>query len=431
VNHLFIKIKGIFNNEIIYIASDILIKAISFITLPLFVSVMSTEDFGQFTLYQTYISLFAIFFGLNVYSGIVRYYVEMENEKKYLTTAIWIVILFGFIGSTITITIESYFHILKIPINVLYVICLCAVFSGLINIGLENIRAMLKASLYGFFSLLLSLFSTILGLILVYSMNTELGYWRLISITIPTVLIALILMFGIVKRDRFTFKKETAKYLLIYSLPLIPYALSTTIIAQINRVFLADIGLSEVGIFSFASNLAMIMYVIAISLNRAYQPYLFRALRDGIDSKSRLYQNIGLFYIFYIGFIFCNEILIWIFGNEEYLGAASVIPIIILGYGYFFMYSLVVNYFYYYKRNIMISFFSIISAVIILILNAVLIPLYGYNGAAWATVLAYFSLFVFSLTYAKRRLKINIFSAKQIVAFQIMLFVPFIIKVLI
>jgi O-antigen/teichoic acid export membrane protein len=425
------KFKSLLTNEMVYVTADILIKAIAFISLPFFVNVMSTSDFGEFSLYQTYISLFGIFFGLNVSSGIVRYYVEKENQKKYLTTLVWLVLGCGFIFSIITIVVESNFPIIGVPIKALYIICICAIFQNLMSIGLENIRAVLNAPLYGLYSLLSSVMSTSLGLVLVYTMQSELGYWRLISTMVSIVILGGLLTIGIIRRDGFTFKKETARYLLAYSLPLIPYNLSTTIIAQINIIFLADIGLSEVGIYSFASSLAMLMYVVAISLNRAYQPYLFRSLRDGTSYRTRMLRNMCLFYVMYVGFIFGSEILIWIFGNKEYSSAAGVMPIIVLGYGYFFMYSLAVNFFYYYRKNFTISLLSMASAGIILVLNIALIPLYGYYGAAWATVISYFSLFSFSYIYIQIKLKIQVLSMKYLLISQGLLVVPVIIKLII
>jgi O-antigen/teichoic acid export membrane protein len=65
--------------------------------MPFFLNVMTTEDFGQYSLYQTYIGIFGIFFGLNVSSAIVRYYVDRTDGKKYLATAIWIVVCFSFV----------------------------------------------------------------------------------------------------------------------------------------------------------------------------------------------------------------------------------------------------------------------------------------------------------------------------------------------
>lgn len=422
------KFKSLLTNEFIYMGSDILIKAIAFLTLPLFVNVMSTAEFGEFSLYQSYISVFSIFFGLNIQQGIVRYYIDKENQNKYLTTAIWINIASGVVCAVFILLFQSQFHIFNIPIKALYVVLIASIFNGLSGIGLENIRANLNAKLYGFFGLLTSIISTVLGLFLVYTMTSELGYWRLISVMVSSVIVGIILIIGIIRRDGVTFKKDTARYLLAYSLPLIPYALSTTIIAQINRFFLADIGLDEVGIYSFASNIAMLVYIIAISLNRACQPYLFKALRDNKNYKNIMYKNIGLFYVIYIGFVLFNDILIVIFGNAQYASAAGVIPIIVLGYGFFFIYSLLVNFFYYYKKNFVLSVFSMISAGIIIIFNAILIPLYGYYGAAWATVISYFALFAFSYLYIRKYLKIQAFTLKEGVILQIMIIAPVIIK---
>ena len=38
-------------NELVYVVADILIKAIAFITLPLFLRIMSSADYGEFSLY--------------------------------------------------------------------------------------------------------------------------------------------------------------------------------------------------------------------------------------------------------------------------------------------------------------------------------------------------------------------------------------------
>lgn len=431
MNKIFKNLKSIAKNEVIYIFSDVLIKAIAFISLPFFLRIMSTSEYGEYSLYQTYVNIFTVFFSLNITTGVVRYYVEKENQKKYLTTAIWIISGFGVLSSAILYIGESLFGLMNISAKVILVICICIIFGSIFQLALEDIRARMKALQYGVFSLIYTILSTVLGLILVYTMKIELGYWRLVSITITTVILGLTMSAKIIKRDGFAFNKETAKYLLAYSVPLIPYTFSSIIISQINRVFLANNGLSEVGIFSFASNLAMMMYIIAISINRAFQPFLFKALKHSDNYKKRMYQNMALFYFIYVVFIFSIDILIWIFGNKEYSKASMVIPILVLSYGILYLYSIVSNFMYYYKKNHVLSIYSIISAVVIVILNAISIPLYGYIGAATAICLAYFSLFIMGISYCKRKLHIVIFSSKMIIISIISLLIPVVIKLLI
>ena len=90
---IIIRLKNIIGNEFIYIGSDILIKAIAFISMPFFLNVMSTEEFGEFNVYLTYSSIFVVFFGFNVSKAIVKYYIDNENSKRYLATSIWIMII--------------------------------------------------------------------------------------------------------------------------------------------------------------------------------------------------------------------------------------------------------------------------------------------------------------------------------------------------
>lgn len=431
VSFMFAKIKSLLTCEVIYLTSDILVKAIAFISLPFFTNIMSPADFGEFSLYQAYSSFFGIFFGLNIYSGIVRYYIEKQDQSKYLTTAVWLTFGCSIGCSLVFIGIDTYFNISGLSTRALLAICICAMFQNLMYIGLENTRAMLKVFVYALCSVFLSVISTGLGLILVYTMQTELGYWRLISIAVSMVIVAGILTMGIIRSNGLCFKKETAHYLLVYSLPLIPFTLSTTILAQINTFFLANYDLSMVGIYTFSLNLTSIIYVVSISLNRAYQPFLFISLRDNKDYEKRLIQNICLFYIVYLGFLFGSDFLIWIFGNVQYIGAAHVIPILTLGYGFCFLYSHYTNFLYYFKKNHVLSALSVGGAIVSIIFSAILIPNYGYIGAAISMAGSYLFLFICIFIYVRHEFSQKIFTANKILLALFLLFLPVCVKLII
>lgn len=297
------------------------------------------------------------FFGLNVSNAIVRYYIDRVENKKYIATAVWILTIGGSIFSSLILGLHYSFGFFEIRSKILVIVLINTVFSGFANIGLEVIRSEKNAILYWASSVLQSVLSTALRLVLVYTIGNNLAFWRLISVCVSGMIVGGLLTIRLMYRDGIKGNLETAKYLLSYSIPLIPYTLSTTILARVNKLFLAKISLSELGIFSFASNLAMIIYIIAIALNRSLQPNLFEALRDNKDYRRLLKKNIEIFYFFYLGFIFGTDILIWIFGNDAYLGASNVIPILALGYGYFFMYSLYINFMYYYKKMFWCHYF--------------------------------------------------------------------------
>lgn len=426
-----IRIRNVAKNELIYIGSDILIKAIAFVSMPFFLNVMTPEDFGEFNLYITYSSIFAIFFGLNVSNAIVRYYVDRAEGKKYLATAVWILVIGGAISSSLIFGLHYVFGFFEIGSKILAMALINTAFSGLVNIGLEVIRSEKNVKLYAASSVLNSVLSTALGLVLVYTIGENLAFWRLISVCGSGIIVGGLLTIRLMYRDGIKGNIDTAKYLLSYSIPLIPYTLSTTILTQVNKLFLAKTSLYEVGIYSFASNLAIIVYIISMALNRSLQPNLFEALRDKKDYRNHLKKNMVIFYFFYIGSLLGTDILIWIFGNQSYKEAANIIPILILGYGYCFLYSTFSGFLYYYKKNMVMSTFSISSALVVVGLNIVLIPKYSYIGAACATMLSYMTLFLLAYWYVSKKLKISVFGFKTIVILQISLILPVIIKIFI
>jgi O-antigen/teichoic acid export membrane protein len=423
------KLRSIVGNELIYIGSDILIKAIAFVSMPFFLNAMSTEEFGEFNLYLTYSSIFVVFFGLNVSKSIVKYYIDYENSKRYLATAVWIMLIGSSIFSGLLFSVNYVHGLFEFESKILAIIVINTAVIGLIEIGLEVIRSERNAKLYGVSSLAQSLISTTLGLILVYNMKDNLAFWRLISVTSSGMIISGFLVTRLLIKEGIKGNVATAKYMLSYSIPLIPYTLSTTILAHVNKLFLSKVSMSELGIYSFASNLAMIVYIIAIALNRSLQPNLFEALRDGKHYRRHIKKNIIVYYVFYLTFIFGTDILIGIFGKEAYLGAVKVVPILILGYGYFFMYSLYINFMYYHKKNYAVSTFSLMSAGIAVLSNFLLIPRYGYFGAAIATTISYFSLFIFGSFNVSKKMGIFVFSWSEQLVIQMMLIIPVTIKI--
>ena len=51
-----------------YTIGNILIKAISFITLPIFTRLMSTDDYGLYSTYVSYESILALIISLGLYA---------------------------------------------------------------------------------------------------------------------------------------------------------------------------------------------------------------------------------------------------------------------------------------------------------------------------------------------------------------------------
>ena len=148
INTLLKKIKTILTNEMIYLISDVFIKGIAFITLPLFTQKMSTAEYGEFSLYQSYVSLLGVFFSLDITIGIVKYYVDHENEKKKLGTALIIISVVSALCTSVLLLLNEIFNIFALGAHTLFLICLTTMFYEFFQLLLEDYRGQMRALSY-------------------------------------------------------------------------------------------------------------------------------------------------------------------------------------------------------------------------------------------------------------------------------------------
>ena len=74
----------------IYFLGTFLLKGISVFTTPIFTRVLTLEGFGIFTIYQTWVSIFAVFIGLQMSGsiGTARVYLGEHNFFSYLRSVL-------------------------------------------------------------------------------------------------------------------------------------------------------------------------------------------------------------------------------------------------------------------------------------------------------------------------------------------------------
>ena len=156
------------------------------------------------------------------------------------------------------------------------------------------------------------------------------------------------------------------------------------------------VGSSEAGIYAFAYKIGMLLLIVTVALNQAWVPQFFEKLKNGEFKQIRLIviKYSIIVSVFASILVFFAPFLVKIFAPEEYASALPLVPVIIIGFLFHFMYVFYVNYAFYEKKTVLIAIFTIIAGIVNLGLNYYLIPRYGYTVAAWTTVISYFILFL-------------------------------------
>ena len=205
-----------------------------------------------------------------------------------------------------------------------------------------------------------------------------------------------------------TFNWTRAKSLIQQSWPLILTAVMISIYMKIDQVMLKSAGSKIVGIYSAAARISESWYFIPVAIVTSVFPAIIHARKTDIDRYHKRLQNlydllvaISLPVAILVS-IFANQIIHVLYGNP-YQGAGILLSIHIWS-GIFVFLGSASSQFLLAEGFTLISFSrTAFGALVNVVLNLWLIPIYGALGASIATLIAYASSTFFILAIPHTR----------------------------
>lgn len=220
-----------------------------------------------------------------------------------------------------------------------------------------------------------------------------------------------------------------------FGLPLVPTALLGWITSSSDRYLIGYfLSLQMVGIYSAAYNIGAIIGFFGAPLQILLFPTISKLYEERKEEEIKIYLTYSLkyFLLFTIPSVFGLSILsrpiLLIMTRSEFVAqGAVVLPIVAVGalffglYGAIFAWILIVV-----KRTRLVFVLVSFSAAINLVLNVILIPVYGIVAAAITTLIAYCILFSLTTYFSRESIKFEIpygFIVKSTFASVVMSFV--------
>lgn len=236
-------------------------------------------------------------------------------------------------------------------------------------------------------------------------MDTDRYYGKILGNAIIACLFGLCLYFVIMAKGKKLISLKYWKYCLPLALPIILHLLSGLVLGQSDRVMLQSMsGNYEAGIYSFAYTIASVLSLLWSATNNAWVPWYYENTKaqntKSINQLAKKY--ILLFSIGTCAIMLMTPEVMKILGPQEYWSAGRVIAMVVFGIYFNFLYSFPTNYEFYTQNTRWIAVGSICAAAVNVGLNLLLIPQFGGMGAAVATLISYFALFVFHNIIATR-----------------------------
>lgn len=176
--------------------------------------------------------------------------------------------------------------------------------------------------------------------------------------------------------------------------------------------YLTDVG--TVGLYSAGYKLGMLMMLVVMGFNMAWQPYFLKKEvqdRDYITKVTTITLT-GLGFLFILIILWIDTIVTFEIGSfspigSEYWSATQIVPLIALAYIFHAAYLLQLPGVYLLEKSFWIPWIRGVGAVSNIALNFLLIPIYGIMGAATATCISFILMAVILFMVNKRFFPVN------------------------
>ena len=390
-----------------YFFADIAIKAVGVISVPIFSRLLTQEDYGIVAVFDAYVGIFLIILSLNSHAAVGRYYYEKTKDFNEFvgTTLIFMGFIFAFIALFFISLSKQIAHIIQLPgLLHIYLVIIC-LFGIICEMYIEILIPQKRSREIALIRTVRSFASVATSILLVCLLKENKYLGRVWASLIIGAIFSVYLMIKIRDYSRFSFRRSHLSYIAHYSFPLVPYALSGIILAHFDRIMInSTLGTASAGLYSLGYNIGMLLLIVIASTRTALIPDFYRFLNSREYNRLEILVRrvFSIVTIAALGlFLFAMEIG-FILADEKFHPGLSVVPIVVIGYVFFGMYSIYSWYVFYEKRTSYLSVVVFPAGVLNIVLNILFIPKYGYIAAAYTTVVSYFVMFLLMWITANR-----------------------------
>lgn len=404
-------------------------RLISFFLVPMYTNLFGPSEYGVVTSMFAYASFFNVLFTYGMETTFFRFAnAHPENDKVYSTAYNSIIIstlFFLFIAILFKQPIADWMEIGEHPEYFLWF----AIISGmdaLVALPFVKLRQMGKAKRYAlvksinmftniglnFFFLLLCPYLIKEGwtwIEVIYKPEVGIGYIFISN------LIASIITWPLVYPENlqfnFGFDTELWKRMIIYALPLLFVGFAGMINETLDRILLTKLlpenrADYESGIYGACYKLSILMTIFIQAYRMAAEPFLFaRSKGEGAET---MYAKLMNYFVIVCALIFLLvSFNLQLFAdlflrNKEYHAGLHIVPILLLANMFLGIYFNLSIWYKLADKTLIGSYIAVAAAGLTIVLNITLIPTIGYEGSAWATLIAYLFMMLLCYTTGKK-----------------------------
>ena len=409
-------LKSLLKDTAIYGASSIVGRFLNYLLVPVYVSAMSARSggYGVVTEIYAWVALAMVILTYGMETTFFRYVnKEEENPKKVYSTTLIMVgftsLLFVAVGLAFLPAISDAMGYGAHPEYIGMMIGVVAM-DAFQSIPFAYLRYRKQPLRFVALKLLFIVLNIAINITYYVGMGgSDVGYAFMFNLictaTIMLLMLPLVHLGG-------GFDWRLARRMLNYSYPILILGVAGILNQVADKIIFSHVyphsdAKTQLGIYGAASKIAMIMALLTQAFRYAYEPIVFSKSRDR-DSKDFYAKAMKYFVIFtllaFLCVTFYIDILKYVIApNPDYWVGLRVVPIVMAAE---ILMGIYFNLSFWYKlidKTLWGAVFSFVGCAVLIAINVVFVPRYGYMACAWAGVAGYGVAVVVSYVVGQRK----------------------------
>ena len=409
-------LKKLASQTAIYGLSSVVGRLLNYLLVPLYTRYFLPAEYGVVTELYAYVAFLVVMLTYGMETAFFRFSKKEESTKVYSTTLISLLISsIVFIGLIFlnSSAISQWLGYINHPEYIQFFALIIGM-DAVASISFAKLREQEKAMRFAFIRIVNIIVN--IGLNLYFIVYQEYGIAYIFIANLAASVITLLMLLPEMISSSWVFDKKLWKKMMIYALPLLIAGLAGMTNETIDRILLkhllsnTDMAASELGLYGAFYKLSIIMILFIQTFRFAAEPFFFAQEKEGNSRK--IYADVMKYFTIIMAIIFLGVTIFYDvikgFLGSEYHDERGFIVVSILLLANLFL-GIYYNLSIWYKlteKTKYGAYLSIFGAIITLSLNFTLIPVLGFIGCAWATLVCYFSMAVASYYLGKRHFSV-------------------------
>jgi O-antigen/teichoic acid export membrane protein len=388
--------------SLVYGLGNVSSALIAFLMLPIYTRRLTPDEFGTYSVMLTAMAILAVFADLGMTNAVARFYFDAVaadpggSPRRLVATAIALSLAASGVlaGCCYWTADEIASSVFRQPAYapLLRIVALITLFRGLATVPMIILRVTGRAVTYALANVGQTATFLVLTLVFVSTLDLRVE-GALYGYVGGYLLLAGVGLASVASQLRSRPQAETARDLLRFGLPFLPVLVLTWVVDFSDRYLLERLTSSrEVGLYSLGYRFGQVMSLAVTAFTMSWAATRFQILSRS-DAR-QVYARIASVYIALAGGL-CLAVSVvspWIIraiSGPEYHDASSYVLPVALAYLLYGLFVLAVTGLGVTKQTGGIVAVSGAAALVNVVLNLTLLPIWGAIAAAWSTAVSY------------------------------------------